>query len=169
MHANLTIDFVDDPGVNPEVMRGDEQHAQRQLEAGERVLKRVRREKNGLQDANTRLGVELKDVRAQLADSVKENKRLRHGIFSKCMNELLKSSAKKPTNRVISVGILTGRPAEEMPASAGDLLPELSQLHERVRQVMQGIAQALWPSASLPGGMGELTEMLKGARRCFRS
>ena len=57
--------------------------------------------------------------------------------------------------------MLTGRPAEEMPGSAGDLLPELSQLHEQVRQVMQGIAHALWPSASLPGGMGELVEMLK--------
>ena len=33
---------------------------------------------------------------------------------------------------------------------------------------MQGIAQALWPSTSLPGGMGELVEMLKGARRRFR-
>ena len=33
---------------------------------------------------------------------------------------------------------------------------------------MQGIVQALWPSASLPGGMGELVEMLKGARRRFR-
>ena len=43
--------------------------------------------------------------------------------------------------------MLTGRPAEEMSGSAGDLLPELSQLHEQVRQVMQGIAQALWPSA----------------------
>ena len=64
--------------------------------------------------------------------------------------------------------MLTGRPAEEMPGSAGDLLPELSQLHEQVRQVMQGITQALWPSASLPGGMGELVEMLKGARRRFR-
>ena len=64
--------------------------------------------------------------------------------------------------------MLTGRPAEEMPGSAGDLLPELSQLHEQVRQVMQGIAQDLWPSASLPGGMGELVEMLKGARRRFR-
>ena len=64
--------------------------------------------------------------------------------------------------------MLTGHPAEEMPASAGDLLPELSQLHEQVWQVMPGIAQALWPSASLPGGMGELVEMLKGARRCFR-
>ena len=44
-------------------------------------------EKNDLQDANTRLGVELKDVRAQLSDSVKENQRLQRGIFSKCLNE----------------------------------------------------------------------------------
>ena len=42
-------------------------------------------EKNDLQDANTKLGVELKDVRAQLSDSVKENQRLRRGIFSKCL------------------------------------------------------------------------------------
>ena len=89
IHANLTIDYADDPGVNPGVVRGDEQHAQRQLKAGERVLTRVRREKNDLQDANTRPDVELKDVRAQLADSVKENKRLRRGIFSKCLSELL--------------------------------------------------------------------------------
>ena len=53
------------------------------------MLTRVRQEKNDLPDANTRLGVELKDVRAQLADSVKENKRLQCGIFSKCLNELL--------------------------------------------------------------------------------
>ena len=89
MHANLTIDSADNPGVNPKIVRGDEQHAQRQLKAGERVLTRVRREKNDLQDANTRLGVELKDVRAQLADCVKENKELQCGIFSKCLNELL--------------------------------------------------------------------------------
>ena len=76
MHANLTIDSADDSGVNPEVVIGDEPHAQRQLKAGERVLTRVRREKNDLQDDHTRLGVELKDVRAKLADSVKENKRL---------------------------------------------------------------------------------------------
>ena len=68
----------------------------------------------------------------------------------------------------MSAGMLTGRPAEEMPWSAGDLLPELTQLHEQVRQVMQGIAQALWPSASPLGGMGELIEKLKGARRRFR-
>ena len=64
--------------------------------------------------------------------------------------------------------MLTGRPVEEMPASTGDLLPELSQLHERVRQVMQGVAQALPPSVSMPEGLGDLVEKLKGARRRFR-
>ena len=68
----------------------------------------------------------------------------------------------------MSVGMLTGRPAEEMPGSAGDLLSELSHLHEQVRQVMQGIAQALWPSVSLPEGIGDLAEKLKGAQRRFR-
>ena len=95
MLANLTIDSTDNPGVNSEIVQEDEQRAQRQLEAGERVLTRVRREKNDLRDANTRLGVALKDVRAQLADSIKENKRLQRGIFSMCSNEPLYSSAKK--------------------------------------------------------------------------
>ena len=63
--------------------------------------------------------------------------------------------------------MLTGRPAEEMPGSTGDLLPELSQLLERVRQAMQGVAQALWPSISMPEGLRELAEKLKGARRRF--
>ena len=48
------------------------------------MLTKVIKEKNTLQDVNTRLDVKLKDVRAQLADSVKENKRLRCGMFSKC-------------------------------------------------------------------------------------
>ncbi|KAF7049258.1 hypothetical protein CFC21_057826 [Triticum aestivum] len=55
-----------------------------------------------------------------------------------------------------------------MPGSAGDLLQDRSQLHERARQVMQGIAQALWPSSSLLGGMSELVELFKGARQRFR-
>ena len=80
--ADLTIDFTDESGENP----GD-QHVMRQLEDGKRVLTEVRREKNNLQDANIRLNVELKDVRGQLADSEKENKRLRRDIFSKCLNE----------------------------------------------------------------------------------
>ena len=45
MRANLTIDSADNPGGNPEIVSEDEQHAQRQLKAGERVLTRVRREK----------------------------------------------------------------------------------------------------------------------------
>ena len=55
---------------------------------------------------------------------------------------------KEPADRVVSAGMLTGRPEEEMPGSAGDLLQELSQLHGQIRQVMQGIAQALGPSMS---------------------
>ena len=65
----------------------DKQQLLRQLKAGESMLTRVRQEKNNLQDANTKLGEELKDVRAQLSDSVKENRRLRRSIFSKCLNE----------------------------------------------------------------------------------
>ena len=63
-----------------------EKEAKRQHAAGERVLTHVRDEKNKLQDSNTTLGEELKDVRAQLADSVKESKKLRGGIFSMCKN-----------------------------------------------------------------------------------
>ena len=83
MGANLTNEIADGAGLNPE-----RQHLLRQLKAGEKVLTKVRREKNDLQDANTKLGIKLKDVRAQLLDSVKENQRLRRGIYSKCLNEL---------------------------------------------------------------------------------
>ena len=75
--------IADDARVNP-----DKQKLLCQLKASESVLTRVRQEKNDLLDANTKLGVELKDVRAQLSYSVKENRRLRRGIFSKCLNKL---------------------------------------------------------------------------------
>ena len=80
--TNLTNKIVDGVGLNPE-----RQHLERQLKASERVLLKVMGEKIVLQHANTRLGVELKDVRAQLSDSMKENQRLRRDIFSKCLNE----------------------------------------------------------------------------------
>ena len=83
MGANLTNEIADGAGLSPE-----RQQLLHQLEAGENVLTKVRREKNDLQDANTKLGVELKDVRAQLLDSVKENRLLRRGIYSKCLNKL---------------------------------------------------------------------------------
>ncbi|XBI82845.1 hypothetical protein VPH35_091439 [Triticum aestivum] len=124
----------------------DKQHLLRQLKAGEKVLMRVQQERNKLQDANTQLGEELKDVWVQLSDSVKENRRLRRGIYS----------------------VLTGRPVEEMPASTGDLLPELLQPHERIRQAMSGVVQAVWPSVSLPEGLGRLADKLQGVRQRFR-
>ena len=87
VNADLTRDSAENSGGNPEIVPEDEQYAQWQLKAGECVLTKVIQEKNNLQDANTRLDVELKDVCAQLAESVKENKRLRCSIFSKCSNE----------------------------------------------------------------------------------
>ena len=78
--TSLTENSADNPGENPEIVRDSESHLQRQLKVGERVLTQVRQEKNNLQDTNVRLGVELKDVRAQLADSMKENRRL-HRAF----------------------------------------------------------------------------------------
>ena len=59
MGANLTNEIADGAGLNP-----GRQHLLRQLKAGEKVQTKVRREKNDLQDANTKLGIELKDVRA---------------------------------------------------------------------------------------------------------
>ena len=70
----------------------DKEHAERQETAGQRVLARTRHKKNKLQGANTQLGEELKDVRAQLADVLKENKKLRGGIFSMSYNLLSYSS-----------------------------------------------------------------------------
>ena len=67
----------------------DKQQLLRQLKAGERVLTKVQQERNKLQDAHTHLGEELKDVQAQLSGSVKENQRLRRGIYSKCLSKFL--------------------------------------------------------------------------------
>ena len=38
----------------------------------------------------------------------------------------------------------------------GDLLPELMQLHEQIRQAMRGVAQALWPTHSMPEALESL-------------
>ena len=64
-------------------------------------------------------------------------------------------------------GILTSCPEEEMSGSQGDLLQELSQVHEQARRAMRNVAKALWPSASPPGRMEELVKLFKGARRRF--
>ena len=59
MGTNLTNEIADGAGLSPE-----RQQLLRQLKVGEKVLTKVRREKNDLQDANTKLGVDLKDIRA---------------------------------------------------------------------------------------------------------
>ena len=66
------------------------------------------------------------------------------------------------------VGILTGRPEEEVSESSRDLLQELSQMHEQARQAMRSVAKALWPYASPPGSMEELVELFKGAWQRIR-
>ena len=75
--------IADGDGLDP-----DKQQLLRQLKAGERVLMKVQQERNKLQDAHIQLGGELKDVRVQLSNSVKENRRLCRGIYSKCLSKL---------------------------------------------------------------------------------
>ena len=104
----------------------NEQEAERLQATGDRVLKRAIIEKNQLQDCKTQLGEELKDVRAQLADSVKENKQLRGGIFSTYLNYFESSSEVDETDIVVIACILMGRPEEEVSGSSSDLLQGLS-------------------------------------------
>ena len=89
-YANTAIDRIigspDQLEKKLKIAQEGEKEAKRQHAAGERVLTRVRDEKNKLHDSNTTLSEELKDVRAQLANSMKANKRLRGDIFSMCLN-----------------------------------------------------------------------------------
>ena len=66
--------------------QADKQHAEGQEAAGQRVLTRTINEKNKLQDANIKQAEELKDVRAQLSDALKENRKLKGNIFSMSLN-----------------------------------------------------------------------------------
>ena len=84
MQRESDNNIAEGAGLDP-----DKQQLLRQLKAGERVLMKVQQERNKLQDAHIQLGEELKDVRAQLSGSVKENQRLRRGIYSKCLSKFL--------------------------------------------------------------------------------
>ena len=64
----------------------DKQHAEGQEAAGQRVLTRTINEKNKLQEANIKQAEELKDLRAQLSDALKVNRKLKGGIFSMLFN-----------------------------------------------------------------------------------
>ena len=76
MVARLLLGSLDQLQEQLKAAQHGEQEAEKLLAAGEHVLTKVVMQKNKLQDSNTRLGEELKDVQAQLAHSVKENKRL---------------------------------------------------------------------------------------------
>ena len=60
-----------------------------------------------------------------------------------CSNLPLRNLARKGIDRVMSAGMLTGRPEEEMSGFSGDLLQELPCMHGQARQAMQSIAKAL--------------------------
>ena len=107
-------------------------------------------------------------MRAQLADSVKENKGC-EAAYSVCGRTIPYSNSDiTGTDRVMSASMLSSRPEEGMSGFSGNLLQELSRMHEQARQAMRSVAKALCPSASPPGKMEELLELFKGARRRFR-
>jgi hypothetical protein len=147
--------------------QADKQHAEGQEAAGQRVLTRTINEKIKLQDANIKQAEELKDVRAQLSDALKENRKLKGGIFSMLFILTFIWSPDEKVYKCVSVGVLTGRPEEEVSNFQGDLLQELSKLHERARKAMRNMAKALWPADSPPGSIEELLNLFKGARRRF--
>ena len=49
----------------------------------------------------------------------------------------------------------------------GDVLQELSRVHERARKAMKSMAKALWPGDSPPETMEDLADLFKGARHRF--
>ena len=75
MGANLCVRPLDPVREQLDAARSEEHGAKKLLVAGKHVLTEVVQEKKKLQDSNSKLGEELKDVRAQLADAVKENKK----------------------------------------------------------------------------------------------
>ena len=62
--------------------QADKQHAEGQEAAGQRILTQTIDEKNKRQDMNIKQAEELKGIRAQLSDALKENRKLKGGIFS---------------------------------------------------------------------------------------
>ena len=65
------------------------------------------------------------------------------------------------------LGLLTKHPEEEDNSFGGNLLKELSIMHERAQKVMKSMAKALWSTVTPPEGMAELVNRFKGARHHF--
>jgi hypothetical protein len=62
------------------------------------------------------------------------------------------------------LGLLTGRPQEEVSTYDGNLLKELSKTYEKARKAIKSMAKALWPSDAPPESMAGLASRFKGAR-----
>jgi hypothetical protein len=62
------------------------------------------------------------------------------------------------------LGLLTGRPKEEVGTYDRNLLKDLSKTSERARKAMKSMAQAFWPSEVPPESVAELASRFKGAR-----
>ena len=131
--VNLCVRLLDQVQEQLDAARSEERGAKKQLAAGERVLIKVVQEKKKFQDSNAKLSEELKDVRAQLADSMKETKMLRGSIFSTWPLLSYNCLEVTVTDIAIIAGVLTNRPEEEVSGSSSDLLQGLSQLHEQAR------------------------------------
>jgi hypothetical protein len=65
------------------------------------------------------------------------------------------------------VGLLTGRPEEEVGTYDGNLLTELSKTYERARKALKSMVKVLWPSDAPPDSMADLASLFKGARQRF--
>ena len=102
--------------------QADKQQAEGQEAAGQLVLTWSINEKNKLHDANIKQAKELKDVRAQLSDALKENRKLKAGIFSMLFNLTSSWSPDGKFYEFVSVGVLTGHPEGEESVFQGDLL-----------------------------------------------
>ena len=64
--------------------------------------------------------------------------------------------------------LLIGQPKEALGTSSEDALAQLTEEHEIAWEAMKVVFKALWPDEeNVPGGMSELVERLKGARRCI--
>ena len=74
---------------------------------------------------------------------MKENKKLKGGIFSMSFILTFIRSPDGKFYEIVPVGLLTGRPEGGASGFQGDLLQELSKVHERARKAMKNMAKAL--------------------------
>ena len=67
----------------------------------------------------------------------------------------------------VAAGMLIGRPKEEVSMFQGDMLMELSVVHDRARKAMRSMVKALWPCDTPPESVEGLANLFKGARHRF--